>query len=628
MNLINVDKISKRFGDRRLFDDASFGVQEKEKIAIIGANGCGKSSLLKILARNEPADSGNVIRSSISRVAVLEQLPKSNPENTIGEHILHGKGERAAALREYELNAAKAEAGDHVAALKLAHCTETLDRLDAWDYERMVHAILMGFGLTDLTLKMGELSGGMAKKVALAQVLVEESNVLILDEPTNHLDVDSIVWLQDFLASYSGAIIMVTHDRYFLDSVCTTIYEIDRAQLFRYEGNYDRYLELKAQQTDSLIREDERVASILRTELEWLRRGPKARGTKAKARKDRAYELIAHENFKEADQIEISVSGKRLGKKILEAEGITKAYDGRTIIGGFTHMFKQGERVGIVGLNGSGKTTLLNLLTGTIAPDSGRVEPGLHTSFGYFTQTSNAADPSIKVIDFIEERGKNVVLADGSVISAAKMLEIFLFPPGLHHTPIEKLSGGERRRLFLLQVLMGNPNFLILDEPTNDIDIKTLSILEDFLQKFSGCIMVVSHDRYFMDRVADYLFILDGTGSVKSFPGNFTDYLDYAAEVRKETSRNARSGDDKPAEQRKKPQEKKKLSFKEQREYETIEADIAALEQEKEDLLASINSGKGATGSYTEWSTRLAEVEKIIEEKYARWEYLESFVTA
>ena len=274
------------------------------------------------------------------------------------------------------------------------------------DYERMVHAVLTGFGLTDLSLKMGELSGGMAKKVAMAQVLVEESNVLILDEPTNHLDVDSIVWLQEYLTNYTGAIIMVTHDRYFLDTVCTTIYEIDRSKLFRYEGNYDRYLELKAMQTSALISEDQRVASILRTELEWLRRGPKARGTKAKARKDRAYELMAHENFKEADQLEISVSGKRLGKKILEVEGIAKAFGDRTIIKEFTHMFKHGERVGIVGANGAGKTTLINMLTGTIPPDKGTVDPGVHTVFGYFTQTSTVVDPSMKVIDFIEERGE------------------------------------------------------------------------------------------------------------------------------------------------------------------------------------------------------------------------------
>lgn len=625
MNLISVDSIEKRYGDRRLFTEASFGVQEKEKIAIIGANGCGKSSLLKILAGSDQPDAGNIVRNSAARIAVLEQLPKSSPEATIGEHILSGKGDRAAALRAYEQCAAKAEAGDADAAAELAHHAEAIDRLDAWDYERMVHAVLTGFGITDLSLRMGELSGGMAKKVALAQVLVEESNVLILDEPTNHLDVESIVWLQEFLSNYSGAIVMVTHDRYFLDSVCTTIYEIDMAKMFRYEGNYDRYLELKAQQTDALVREDQRVASILRTELEWLRRGPKARGTKAKARKDRAYELMAHENFKEADQLEISVSGKRLGKKILEAEGITKSYDGRQIIGGFTHMFKQGERVGVVGSNGSGKTTLLNLLTGTIAPDTGTVDPGMHTVFGYFTQTSMSADPSMKVIDFIEERGKTVTLADGSTVSAAKMLEIFLFPAGLHHTPIEKLSGGERRRLFLLQVLMGNPNFLILDEPTNDIDIKTLSILEDFLQKFAGCIIVVSHDRYFMDRVADYLFVLDGSGSVKSFPGSFTEYLDYAAEKKKEATRAVKQAEEKPEAPRKKVQEKKKLSFKEQREYETIEADIAALETEKEELLASINSGTGVTGSYSEWSARLEKVEKLIEEKYARWEYLESY---
>ncbi|MGL4369811.1 MAG: ABC-F family ATP-binding cassette domain-containing protein [Spirochaetota bacterium] len=624
MNLINAEKIEKTHGVRKLFADATFGIQDKEKIAVIGANGCGKTTLLRIIAGTETADAGSLIRSSAARIALLEQVPRSNPADTVGEHLLRGKSERAVALRKYEICAEKAKEGDPAAAEELAALADTMERLDAWDYERKVHSVLQGFGIHDLSMTMGSLSGGMAKKVALAQALIEEANLLILDEPTNHLDIDSIVWLQDYLTHYNGAVAMVTHDRYFLDSVCTAIYEIDRAQLFRYEGNYDRYLELKSQQTNALQQEDQRVASILRTELEWLRRGPKARGTKAKARKDRAYELMAHENFKEADSLEISVAGRRLGKKILEAYDIKKSYDGRTVITGFSHIFKNGERIGVVGANGSGKTTLLNMLTGTIPPDSGSIETGMHTSFGYFTQTSLSTDPQQRVIDFVEMNGKTVTLADGSSVSAAKMLEIFLFPAGLHYTPVEKLSGGERRRLYLLQVLMGNPNFLILDEPTNDLDVKTLSILEDFLQNFSGCILVVSHDRYFMDRVADYLFVLDGKGDVKSFPGNFTDYLEYTAE--KKNEKKAEVPAVKSAPQREKaPQEKKKLSFKEQREYETIEADILGLETEKETLLEKIGSGSSDPAEYAAWSARLAELENLITEKYARWEYLEKY---
>lgn len=625
MNLLSAEAIEKAQGGRILFSDADISIAEGEKVALIGENGCGKSTLLRILAGRDSADKGSVLRNKLCRVSCLDQSAHSNPDDTIIEHVLQGHTPRAKALRSYELCAEKAQAGDIAAAGQLASLSDEMERLGAWDYERQVHAVLQGFGIHDLGMKMGSLSGGMGKKVALAQALLEDSNCLFLDEPTNHLDVDSIVWLQEYLSRYSGAVIMVTHDRYFLDEVCGSIYEIDKGALYHYKGNYSYYLEERAARIESQQSTDRRVANILRTELEWLRRGPKARGTKAKARKDNVYRLMDHQEYKEADSIEISVTGRRLGKKILEVDDISKSYNGRIIINKFTHVFKHSERVGVAGANGSGKTTLLNMLTGALEPDSGVIDKGVHTEFGFFTQHSDEAEPDERVIDYVEKRGKTIALADGSFVSAAKMLEMFLFPPGQHYTPVNKLSGGERRRLFLLQVLMGNPNFLVLDEPTNDLDVKTLSILEDFLRMFEGCIIVVSHDRYFMDRVADYLFVLDGSGSVKSFPGSFTEYLEFAKQ-------NA-SAESQPEKQEKKDsradnraqKEKTKLSFKEAREYETIESDILKLEDEKNAILENINSGSQDVSKYAEWNARLQELEKLIAEKYERWEYLEQF---
>ncbi|HEY1406519.1 MAG TPA: ABC-F family ATP-binding cassette domain-containing protein [Spirochaetota bacterium] len=626
MNLINADRIEKSQGGRSLFADLTFGIQEGEKVALIGENGCGKTTLLRILAGRDTPDKGNVVLNKLCRISYLEQRIDPKPDDTIIEHILQGNNPRAVALRNYEICAEKAEAGDPDAIDRLAHCAEEVDHLGAWDYERRIHAVLTGFGITDLSLKMGALSGGMTKKVSLAQTIIEEANCLFLDEPTNHLDVDSIVWLEEYLARYTGALVMVTHDRYFLDNVCSTIYEIDQQKLYRYEGNYSYYLEKRDERIAAAQQADSRIANILRTELEWLRRGPKARGTKAKARKDSIYEMMAHQDYREADDIEIAVTGKRLGKKILEVNAISKKFDGRTIIGKFTHIFKQGERVGIAGANGSGKTTLLNLLTGISTPDEGTVDPGVHTAFGFFTQHSEITDPEERVIDFVEKHGKTISLADGSFMTASKMLEMFLFPAGLHHTPVQKLSGGERRRLFLLQVLMGNPNFLVLDEPTNDLDVRTLSILEDFLQNFAGCLIVVSHDRYFMDRVTDYIFFLDGSSKVQSFPGSFSDYLEYKKD---EASRAQSPKVEKAPERTEKraPKEKTKLSFNEEREYKTIESDIKKLEEEKESLLAKINGGSSDLSLYGEWSARLAELEKLIDDKYARWEYLENFAS-
>jgi ATP-binding cassette subfamily F protein uup len=626
VNLISADGAGKSLGGRVLFEELTFGIQDHEKIALIGENGCGKTTLLRILAGREQADRGTVVRNKLCSISYLEQVAHSDPDDTVIAHILRGESPRAVALRRYELCAEKARDGDAKSAEGLIALSEEMERLGAWDYERRVQSVLQGFGIHDLSARMGSLSGGTIKKVAIAQTLVEEANCLFLDEPTNHLDVDSIVWLQEYLKRWQGAVVMVTHDRYFLDEICTGIYEIEQRKLFFYEGNYSYYLEKRSQRVDAMIRTDRSIENILRTELEWLRRGPKARGTKSKARKDRITELLNHNAFREADSIEIAVTGKRLGKKILEVDSISKSYGPRTIISDFSHIFKQGERIGVVGANGSGKTTILNLLTGCDAPDSGTISAGVNTVFGYFTQTSESEDPAQCVIDYIETSGKTVMMADGSSMSASKMLETFLFPSGLHRTPIGKLSGGERRRLFLLKVLMGNPNFLVLDEPTNDFDIKTLSILGDFLRAFTGCIIVVSHDRYFMDHVTDYVFVLDGSGSVKSFPGSFSEYLDF---TKQHTALFLRAEQKENAPAREKPKKEKiRLNFNEQREYDSIENDIHHLEKEHGDLLGKINTGTDDHTTYTEWGIQLAELEKRIDEKYARWEYLERFTGA
>ena len=584
MNIVSADGISKTLGDKPLFENLSFGIGDGDKFSLIGVNGCGKTTLLRLVAGLDQPDGGTVVRSRDARIAYLPQIPPFDPAHTIEEHLFSGPA---------------------------AH-----DRPEGW----RLKSFLTDYGVTDLAARMGELSGGMQKKVALARVLATDAQLLILDEPTNHLDLDAILRLQDHLRDMKKALFMVTHDRMFLDAVSTGIWEIDRRQLFTYGGGYERYLERKAERDLSLQRSEDKAENILRTELEWLRRGPKARATKSQDRKDRIQRLLDREQIAAPGEIELSISGRRLGKKILEVRGVTKRYGDRVVLKPFSWTFKKNQKLGIVGRNGCGKTTLLSLLTGTIEPDGGTVDVGVNTCFGYFDQRGETLDPNMKVIDYIKSAGEQIEVAGGVTISAAQMLERFLFHSGMQYQAIGRLSGGEKRRLQLLFVLMKNPNFLILDEPTNDLDIRTLTILEDFLQRFEGCLLIVSHDRWFLDKCCEFLLVFDEEGSVGGFACDMSDYIEMRAAQKARAKEPEKK--EKPALQvRPRDIDKKvKLTFKERLELDKLPAEIGALEREKEELEAQLSGGAhGDMARLTALGHRFEEVRAEIDVKIARW---------
>jgi len=489
MNLVSISNISSIKGDRILFENVSFGIQEGEKVAFVGVNGCGKSTLLNIIADLDEPESGSIARNNDMHVSILRQNPKYESQDTVALHIFRNRD------------------------------------VDEDAMEVRIRSILDRLGIDDLSMKMSELSGGMRKKVALAQALVKDFDLLILDEPTNHLDIETIVWLENYLKTMNKAVLMVTHDRYFLDAICTSIYEINGSKIFHYKGNYDFYLRKKAEHEHALIVEDERIKTILRREVAWLSRGARARTTKSKDRVENVHKMMNREKIQADSTVELNVTGRRIGKKILEVKDLSFSWDKDPLIENFSMGFKRDSRIGIMGDNGSGKTTLLELITAKIKPRSGSYDIGINTVFGYFDQNSDELPKDMRLIDYVKTKGEVLRTADGFDLTASQMLEKFLFESATHYLPIEKLSGGERRRLYLVAVLMQNPNFLIFDEPTNDLDIKTLSVLEDFLISFNGPLIVVSHDRYFLDRTVDTLLIARGDGSFESFVGNASDWL-------------------------------------------------------------------------------------------------------
>jgi len=619
LNYLSAELIAKTFNDRWLFKEISVGISQGEKFALVGNNGVGKSTLLKILTGELQPDQGKVsVRQGI-RLGFLTQQPTVDSHLSVKDILFSDTNEIARVVKEYEDCIHHPEtSGERMQAV-----LEKMEELKAWDYENKVHEIIDKLGVPDIDKKFGELSGGQRKRIFLAQLLLLEPDLIIMDEPTNHLDLTAIEWLENYLSGQNITLIMVTHDRYFLDNVATEILELDRGQLFRYKGNYAYFLEKKAEREENLKVEVTKARNLLKKELEWMRRQPRARGTKSKYRVDAYYELEkkASQDLKR-DKLELDIKEARQGGKIVEVEHVSKKYGDLTIVQDFSYIFKKKDRIGVVGKNGIGKSTFLDMITGSLKPDSGEVIHGVTTKFGYFTQEAVNLNPSNRLIEEVKKIAEFITLSDGSQVSASKFLDIFLFPPEKQYTYIEKLSGGEKKRLQLLKLLVANPNFLILDEPTNDFDIDTLNVLEDFLDKFAGCLLLVSHDRYFMDHLVDQLFVFEGDGVIRLFNGNYTDYRDWQAEQEQVVNRKK----EKNVEQKTTSQaEKKKLSFKEKQEYENLQGEIEQLEKQRTEITALLNNGSPDHEQLQKWAEQIESLNSAVEQKTVRWIELAEF---
>ncbi|MBE9096893.1 ABC-F family ATP-binding cassette domain-containing protein [Tychonema sp. LEGE 07203] len=632
MTIFTLRSIKKDFGIKELLTDASFSLDEGDKVGLIGTNGSGKSTLLKMIAGMESIDSGDRWVNPGSTIVYLPQQPDLDENHTVLEQVFADSGEQMALVREYEeisdqLSHGKGDTDKLMA--RLSAVSERIDRVDAWDLETKAKLILTKLGIEDFHAKISDLSGGYRKRIALATALLSEPDVLLMDEPTNHLDALSVEWLQNYLNGYRGALLLITHDRYFLDRVTNRILEIDRGDLYNYAGNYAYYLEKKALAEESAASTQRKFSGVLRRELEWLKKGPKARSTKQKARIDRIKDMRAEE-FKTANgKVEIATAGRRIGKKVIELLNICKAYGDRTLIKDFTYNFTPEDRIGIIGCNGAGKSTLMDIITGRIQPDSGTVEIGTTIHIGYFDQHSEDLTPNEdqRVIEYLKSVAELVETADGEIITASQMLEKFLFPPNQQYAPINKLSGGEKRRLFLLKVLMSAPNVLILDEPTNDLDVQTLAVLEDYLEDFNGCVIVVSHDRYFLDRTIDMVFALEPGGNLRLYPGNYSVYLDYkkaeeAKEVQeqKEKEKLARTAASNNSKPKAVTSKSTKVSFNDKREYEQLETKIPQMEAEKAEIEKILsNNAPSGFAEVKKLSDRLAKLTQEIDRATERW---------
>lgn len=626
MNLLSVENLSKSYVEKILFNNISFGIEEGDKIGLIGVNGTGKSTFLKVLAGIDFPDQGTVTVGNNVRIEYLPQNPNFDDDATVLQQVFKGIAPVMQVLREYEhtVEMINNTPGDNKLQKKLILLSQQMDALDAWQLESEAKTILTKLGIANFTEKVGKLSGGQRKRIALASALINPAELLILDEPTNHIDNETVDWLEQYLNKRKGALIMVTHDRYFLDRVVNRIVELDRGRLYSYSGNYSKFLELKVEREEQQQASEKKRQNLLRNELAWLKRGAKARTTKQKARIDRFEKLQQEKPEIAADKLEIPVGASRLGKKVIELEHISKGFAGSKLIEDFSYVCLRDDRVGIIGPNGSGKSTLLNIVSGSLNPDSGTVERGETVKIGYFSQENNELDESLRAIDYIKEEAEVIPTADGKLISASQMLERFLFPPGVQWTPIAKLSGGERRRLYLLRVLMGAPNVLLLDEPTNDLDIQTLTILEDYLDEFPGAVIVVSHDRYFLDRIVDKIFAFEGNGVVTQYLGNYSEYQEYSKLRSLELENSKAESDivkkDNPVE---KPKDRRlKFTFKEQKEYAEIDGIIAQLEKKLKEVNERINQAGSDFALLQELVEIQQGLEKQLDELLERWTYL------
>ena len=613
MNLISAANISKAYTERWLFKEISFGLAKGEKLALVGSNGTGKSTLLKVICGQILPDGGEVGKTKGLIFGYLPQEPELDPNKTIEESLFSDSNPVLNLVKEYE----KAIVDMDYPADKMQHILEEMERFNAWDFEQKAAQILGKLGIHNLKQRNDSLSGGQKKRVALAQLLIQQPDVLILDEPTNHLDLQAIEWLENLLNAHNISLIMVTHDRYFLDNVATHILELERGKLYIHNGNYAYYLEKKSQRETVFATEVARARNLMSKELEWMRRMPRARGTKSKSRIEAFYELKDKASVDlSKKEIEISVRTSRLGNKIIEAEHVSMNFGSNCLVNDFSYLFKKNDRIGVVGKNGVGKSTLLDLLTGELKPTGGEVIHGPTLKIGYYTQHSNDLNDDNRIIEEVKQIAEYVTLGNGEQVSVSKLLDMFLFPPSMQHTPVAKLSGGERRRLQLLKVLVGNPNFLILDEPTNDLDIDTLNILEDFLVGFDGCLLLVSHDRYFMDKLVEHLFVFQENGNILDYYGNYTDYREEADQILATPEIAPKATEIKTTEI---PAPKKKLSFKEQKELETIEKEIESFEARKTELNALMLSGTTDHVVLTQWADEILDLDKLISRKSDRW---------
>ena len=612
MNYLQAEKISKSYREQSLFESLSLSIDKNQKIALIARNGAGKSTLLRILSGVEEPDAGAVNTMQGLRIGFLLQDPELFDHLDVLGQVLYSLPQFSAAIKNYE----EAMSGDDHDRMDLA--IREMDHLNAWDCETRIQEVLHKLKITDLSQKVGELSGGQRKRIALAAVLVPQPDLLILDEPTNHLDLDMIEWLEEYLGQSHITVLMVTHDRYFLDRVCTEILELTDKILIRYRGNYEVFLDKRRERMELDQRQTDKASNLMKKELEWVNRMPKARTTKPKYRIE-AFQQLKEDARKDyqAEMGDIRIQTSRMGRKVLDLYHLAKAYDDKVLFRDFSYKFQRFEKIGMIGPNGAGKTTFLSVITGMLEPDTGHADPGPTIRFGFYKQQGIEFNPDDRVIDVITRIAEVIEPAPGRTLSAPQLLEMFLFPRNVQYGFVSKLSGGEKRRLYLLTVLMQNPNFLILDEPTNDLDILTLTVLEDYLMRFDGCVIIVSHDRYFMDKVVDHLFVFDGSGEIRDFPGNYSIYRDKMILEKEQASRDAG-----PKEKKGKPKQepaKAKMTFNQRREFENLAEQISALEAEKAGLESIITTGTAAPEELVTMSHRIGEIIALIDEKELRW---------